>query len=196
MTAADGGPPPRSVQVPFDLDEAEQLRTGQSVLISGMLLTARDAAHARMAQAIADDRPLPFDPAGQVLYFVGPTPARPGRPIGSAGPTTASRMDPWSPLLIERGLRGMIGKGRRSPAVRASMLAHGCVYFGAVEGHAALLARCVTRADVIAYEDLGTEAVHRLEVVDFPAVVVNDLHGQDQYEDGPRAWRRSAPAGG
>jgi fumarate hydratase subunit beta len=144
-----------------------------------------------MAEAIAAGQPLPFDPAGQVLYFVGPTPARPGKPIGSAGPTTASRMDPYSPLLIERGLRAMIGKGRRSSTVKASMLEHGCVYFGAVEGHAALLAQCVTRAEVIAYEDLGAEAIRRLEVVDFPAVVVNDLHGHDLYEEGPRQWRRT-----
>jgi fumarate hydratase subunit beta len=183
--------PTRSVRVPFDRLEAAELHSGDSVLISGIPLTARDAAHARMAEAIAAGQPLPFDPAGQVLYFVGPTPARPGKPIGSAGPTTASRMDPYSPLLIERGLRAMIGKGRRSPTVKASMLEHGCVYFGAVEGHAALLAQCVTRAEVIAYEDLGAEAIRRLEVVDFPAVVVNDLHGHDLYEEGPRQWRRT-----
>ena len=183
--------PTRSVRVPFDQLEAAELHSGDSVLISGILLTARDAAHARMAEAIAAGQPLPFDPAGQVLYFVGPTPARPGKPIGSAGPTTASRMDPYSPLLIERGLRAMIGKGRRSPTVKASMLEHGCVYFGAVEGHAALLAQCVTRAEVIAYENLGAEAIRRLEVVDFPAVVVNDLHGHDLYEEGPRQWRRT-----
>lgn len=124
------------------------------------------------------------------MYFVGPTPARPGKPIGSAGPTTASRMDRWSPLLIERGLRAMIGKGRRSVEVRRSMVAHGCVYFGAVEGTAALLAQCVRSAEVIAYPDLGAEAVHRLEVADFPAVVVNDLSGGDLYEEGPARWRQ------
>lgn len=193
MTADSGAP--LQLGTPFGLDEARDLHTGQSVLLTGTVLTARDAAHARIAEAVAQDRPLPFDPAGQVLYFVGPTPARPGRPIGSAGPTTASRMDPYSPLLIERGLRAMIGKGRRSQTVRDSMMEHGCVYFGAVEGHAALLARCITRAEVIAYEDLGTEAVRELDVVDFPAVVVNDLHGRDQYEEGPRRWRRSAVTG-
>lgn len=191
MNAPGGGPAPRPIRIPFDLAEARRLTTGESVLLTGALVTARDAAHARIAEAIAEGRPLPFDPADQVLYFVGPTPARPGKPIGSAGPTTASRMDPYSPLLIERGLRGMIGKGRRSAAVKASMLEHGCIYFGAVEGHAALLAQCVTHAEVIAYEDLGTEAIRRLDVVDFPAVVVNDLHGHDQYEEGPRRWRRS-----
>ena len=194
MSGPDGGLATRSLRIPFDLEQARQLTAGDSVLLTGTVITARDAAHARIADAVARDRPLPFDPAGQVLYFVGPTPARPGRPIGSAGPTTASRMDPYSPLLIERGLRGMIGKGRRSPAVRSSMLEHGCVYFGAVEGHAALLAQCITRAEVIAYEDLGTEAVRELDVVDFPAVVVNDLHGRDQSDEGPRRWRRSPGA--
>lgn len=181
--------PARRIRLPYDAELARELRTGDSVLLTGTLITARDAAHARMADAIARDAPLPFDPRGQVLYFVGPTPAPPGKPIGSAGPTTASRMDPYSPLLVERGLAGMIGKGRRSAAVRASMSQHGCLYFGAVEGHAALLARCVTVAEVIAYPDLGAEAVHRLEVVDFPVLVVNDLHGGDQYESGPQRWR-------
>ena len=154
-----------------------------------MIYTARDAAHARFADVIASNEPLPFDPAGQVIYFVGPAPARPGHAIGSAGPTTASRMDPYSPLLIERGLVGMIGKGRRSATVKESMLRHRCVYFGAVEGTAALLARRVRASEIVAYEDLGTEAVRRLEVADFPVVLVNDLHGGDLYEEGPRRWR-------
>jgi len=176
---------------PFDAEDLAGLRAGDPVRISGVLLTARDAAHARFAEAIAAGRPLPVDVSGQTLYYVGPTPARPGQVIGSAGPTTASRMDPYSPMLIERGLRAMIGKGRRSPAVRDSMLQYGCVYLGAVEGTAALLARCVTAARVVAYEDLGAEAVRRLQVTDFPAVVVNDLHGGDLYEEGPKRWRRS-----
>lgn len=180
----------RVLRSPFDGAELAELRSGDQVRIYGTLLTARDAAHIRFAAAIAAGEPLPVDVAGQSLYFVGPTPARPGHVIGSAGPTTASRMDPYSPLLIERGLRAMIGKGRRSQQVRDSMLAHGCLYFGAVEGTAALLARCVTDARVVAYDDLGAEAVRRLEVVDFPAVVVNDLHGGDLYEEGPRRWRR------
>lgn len=184
--------PERAVRLPFDRDVALTFRAGDSVRLTGTLITGRDAAHARIAQVIAEGAALPFDPAGQVLYFVGPTPAPPGRPIGSAGPTTASRMDPYSPLLIERGLAAMIGKGRRSPAVKASMIEHGCVYFGAVEGHAAMLGRCVISAEVIAYADLGTEAIHRLEVVDFPVVVVNDLYGGDQYELGPQQWRRAA----
>jgi fumarate hydratase subunit beta len=180
---------PRPLRTPLDPDELAGLRSGDRVLISGVLLTARDAAHARFAAAIRAGEDLPFDPRDQVLYFVGPTPARPGRPIGSAGPTTASRCDPYSPLLIERGLRAMIGKGRRSAPVRDSMRRHGCVYFGAVEGAAALLAQTVRTAKVIAYPDLGPEAVHRLEVVEFPAVLVNDLHGGDLYEEGPARWR-------
>ena len=182
---------PVPLSLPLSPDDLPALRSGDSVLLSGTVYAARDAAHARMAEAIAAGEPLPFDPDGQVVYFVGPTPARPGHAIGSAGPTTATRMDPYSPLLVERGLRGMIGKGRRGPEVRESMRTHGCVYFGAIEGTAALLARRVVSAEVVAYEDLGTEAVRRLEVVDFPVVVVNDLHGGDLYDEGPRRWRRA-----
>lgn len=181
----------RSLRTPFATSELTALNAGDRVLISGTLITARDAAHARFAAAIADGAELPIDPRDQVLYFVGPTPAPPGKPIGSAGPTTASRMDPYSPLLVERGLRAMIGKGGRSDEVRRSMLEHGCVYFGAVEGTAALLAQCVTAVEVIAYPDLGPEAVHRLQVVDFPVVVVNDLHGRDLYVEGPARWRQA-----
>jgi fumarate hydratase subunit beta len=183
---------PRGLALPLDRAVLGSLTSGEQVLLTGSLLTARDAAHARFAEAIAAGQDLPVDVRGQVLYFVGPTPARPGKPIGSAGPTTASRMDSYSPLLIERGLAAMIGKGRRSAAVRESMRAHGCVYFGAVEGTAALLAQCVHHAEILAYEDLGTEAVRRLEVVEFPAVLVNDLHGNDLYADGPAAWRGQA----
>lgn len=186
---------PRVLRTPLGPADLEPLRAGDPVSLHGTLYTARDAAHARFANALAAGEALPFDPAGQVVYFVGPTPARPGHAIGSAGPTTASRMDPYSPLLIERGLRGMVGKGRRSAAVREAMLAHGCVYFGAVEGTAALLARRVLSAVVIAYEDLGPEAVRRLEVADFPVVVVNDLHGGDLYVEGPARWRRVAAPG-
>jgi fumarate hydratase subunit beta len=180
----------RPVRLPLDDATLPELRTGDSVLLSGSMVTARDAAHARFAEAIEAGEELPFDPDGETLYFVGPTPARPGHVIGAAGPTTASRCDPWSPLLIERGLRGMVGKGRRSAEVKASMLEHGCVYFGGIEGTAALLSRCITSVELLAYEDLGTEAVRRLEVRDFPVLVVNDLHGGDLYDDGPARWRR------
>jgi fumarate hydratase subunit beta len=180
----------RQLQAPFPPEDIADLRTGDVVRISGTLYTARDAAHARMAAAITAGEPLPFDVEGQVVYFTGPAPARPGAVIGSAGPTTASRMDAYSPLLIERGLRGMVGKGLRSEAVKAAMREHGCVYFGAVEGTAALLAQCVRSAEVVAYADLDSEAVRRLVVEKFPAVVVNDLHGGDLYLEGRERWRR------
>lgn len=188
-----GAGAPRRLRTPFAPAELAELRSGDAVLISGEVLTARDAAHERFARAIAAGEALPTDIAGQTIYFVGPTPARPGHVIGSAGPTTASRMDPYSPLLVERGLRAMIGKGRRSDTVKESMRRHGCVYFGAVEGTAALLSKCITAAEVIAYDDLGAEAVRRLRVVDFPAYVVNDLHGGDLYLEGQARWRRASP---
>ncbi|MEJ8278342.1 FumA C-terminus/TtdB family hydratase beta subunit [Pseudonocardia spirodelae] len=182
---------PRPLSLPLDDAVLPDLRSGDSVLLSGEMLTARDAAHARFAAAIRAGEELPVDVDGATICFVGPTPARPGHPIGSAGPTTASRCDPYSPLLVERGLRGMVGKGRRSEEVKSSMREHGCVYLGAVEGTAALLSQCVTAAEVVAYEDLGTEAVRRIVVRDFPVLVVNDLHGGDLYDEGPARWRRS-----
>jgi len=181
---------PVRLETPLSRADIEALNTGGVVLLSGVLYTARDAAHARMKAAIEAGEPLPFDPEGQVVYFTGPAPARPGHALGPAGPTTASRMDPYSPLLIERGLRGMIGKGTRSEAVQEAMREHGCVYFGAVEGTAALLADRVKEAEVIAYEDLGAEAIRHLVVEDFPVVVVNDLRGGDLYREGRARWRR------
>jgi len=172
------------------MEDIDLLRTGDVVRLNGVLFTARDAAHARMKEAIEAGEPLPFDPEGQVVYFTGPAPARPGHALGPAGPTTSSRMDPYSALLIERGLRGMIGKGSRSEAVLESMREHGCVYFGAVEGTAALLSDCVKEAEVVAYEDLGAEAIRRLVVEDFPVVVVDDLYGGDLYREGRERWRR------
>lgn len=178
------------LSTPLFREDIESLHAGASVRLSGVLYTARDAAHARMKEAIEREEPLPFDPEGQVIYFTGPAPARPGHPIGPAGPTTASRMDAYSPLLIERGLRGMVGKGARSEEVKEAMKKHGCVYFGAVEGTAALLARCVKEAVAIAYEDLGAEAIHRLVVDGFPVVVINDLYGGDLYQEGRERWRK------
>ena len=185
---------PVNLNAPFSAQDVEPLKAGDVVRLSGVLFTARDAAHARMAEAIESGEPLPFDPEGQVVYFTGPAPARPGHALGPAGPTTASRMDSYSPLLIERGLKGMVGKGLRSEGVKRAMREHGCVYFGAVEGTAALLARCVTEVELVAYEDLGAEAIRRLVVEDFPAVVVNDLHGGDLYIEGRERWRREARA--
>ncbi len=186
---------PVHLEAPLTREDIEALETGDVVRLSGTLYVARDAAHARMAEAIENGDPLPFDPEGQVVYFTGPAPARPGHALGPAGPTTASRMDPYSPLLIERGLRGMIGKGMRSEEVREAMREHGCVYFGAVEGTAALLARRVKEAEVIAYEDLDAEAVRRLVVEDFPVVVINDLYGSDLYLEGRERWRRASNKG-
>ena len=184
------------LEAPLTKEGNGSLKSGHIVLLCGVLYAARDAAHARMKEAIECGSDLPFDPDGQIVYFTGPAPARPGHAIGPAGPTTASRMDPYSPLLIERGLKGMVGKGVRSEAVLESMKKHGCIYFGAIEGTAALLADRVKEAEVVAYEDLGAEAVRRLVVEDFPVMVVNDLHGGDLYREGRERWRRRARKGG
>jgi fumarate hydratase subunit beta len=183
-------PAPIRLAAPLSKQEIEPLRTGDVVRLNGVIYIARDAAHARMKTAIEAGDPLPLDPEGNIVYYSGPAPARRGRTLGPAGPTTASRMDPYAPLLIERGLRGMIGKGVRSEPVIESMRKHGCVYFGAVEGTAALLADCVREAEVIAYDDLGAEAVRRLFVEEFPVIVVNDLYGGDLYREGRERWRR------
>jgi len=172
------------LSAPLTDADVERLRVGDRVLISGTVYTARDAAHARLVELLKRGEPLPFDLEGQIIYFVGPTPPPPGRPIGSAGPTTAYRMDPYSPILIEHGLKAMIGKGRRSPEVREALRRHKAVYLGAVGGAGALLSQRIVSAEVVAYEDLGPEAVRRLVVKDFPAVVVNDAHGGDLYEEG------------
>ncbi len=193
MSAAK--PEPINLTAPFSTRDVAPLRAGDVVRLSGVLFTARDAAHARMAEALQSGEPLPFDPEGQVVYFTGPAPARPGHALGPAGPTTASRMDSYSPMLIERGLKGMVGKGLRSDKVKRAMREHGCVYFGAVEGTAALLARCVTEVELVAYDDLGAEAIRRLVVEDFPVVVVNDLHGGDLYIEGRERWRREVGRG-
>ncbi|HKH36367.1 MAG TPA: FumA C-terminus/TtdB family hydratase beta subunit [Rubrobacter sp.] len=183
-------PAPIRLEAPLSKEEIDPLRTGDVVRLNGVIYIARDAAHARMKESIDAGHPLPLDPEGNIVYYSGPAPAGPGRALGPAGPTTASRMDPYAPLLIERGLRGMIGKGVRSETVIESMREHGCVYFGAVEGTAALLADCVREAEIIAYDDLGAEAVRRLFVEEFPVVVVNDLYGGDLYREGRERWRR------
>ena len=162
----------------------ENLKAGDLVLISGIIYTARDAAHKRIVEALNRGEEPPFDLRGQIIYYAGPAPAKPGRPIGSVGPTTSYRMDPYAPKLLEVGLKGMIGKGTRSKEVIDAIVKYKGVYFGAVGGAAAYLARCVKEAEVIAYEDLGPEAVRRLVVEDFPAFVVNDVHGNDLYRMG------------
>lgn len=155
-----------------------------------MIYTGRDAAHKRFMEELEAGKDLPFNPENQIIYYVGPTPKKPGYPIGSAGPTTATRMDAYTPSLIERGLKGMIGKGRRSKEVIDAMKKHKAVYFGAVEGTAALLCKCIKEAEVVAYEDLGAESVFRLTVEKFPAVVINDIHGNDLYSQEQQKYRR------
>lgn len=180
-----------SVQVPMSRGEARSLRAGDSCLLSGVIYTARDAAHKRLCHLAAEGKELPLDVKDSVIYFVGPTPAKPGEVIGSAGPTTAYRMDAYSPTLIEMGLTGMIGKGKRSPEVINAMKVHGAVYFGAIGGCGALLSRCIKKAEVIAYEDLGAEAIRRLEVENLPVVVIIDSEGNNLYETGRAGYLES-----
>jgi fumarate hydratase subunit beta len=175
---------------PLTDDAVAKLAAGDRVLINGIIYTARDAAHKRLVELIREERPLPLDLAGQIIYYVGPTPPPPGRPIGAAGPTTSYRMDPYAPILIEKGLKGMIGKGVRGDAVIEAMKRHRAVYFAATGGAGALISKTIKRAEVVAYEDLGTEAIRRLEVEAFPAIVVNDAHGNDLYREGREKYRR------
>ena len=172
----------RHINVPLNDDEVKILIAGDYVYISGTIYTARDAAHKRMYEALQNGETLPFDIEGNVIYYMGPSPAREGRPIGSAGPTTASRMDKYTPALLELGMRGMIGKGRRTEAVRESMMKNQAVYFAAVGGAGALLSKSILQAEVIAYEDLGTEAIRKLEIKDFPVIVVMDCEGNNLYD--------------
>ena len=172
----------RHINVPFDADIVKELKAGDYVYLTGTIYTARDAAHKRMYEALQNGETLPFDIGGNVIYYMGPSPAREGRPIGSAGPTTASRMDKYTPALLELGMRGMIGKGRRTEAVRESMMKNQAVYFAAVGGAGALLSKSILQAEVIAYEDLGTEAIRKLEIKDFPVIVVMDCEGNNLYD--------------
>lgn len=180
---------PLRLSTPLAARDVEALHAGDRVLLSGTIYTARDAAHARLIALLEQGAPPPFPLEGQVIYYVGPTPPRPGQPIGSAGPTTSGRMDPYTPALLAAGLRGMIGKGARSAEVREAMVRHKAVYFAATGGAGALLARRVKSAAVVAWEDLGPEAVRRLVVEDFPLVVVDDVHGHDLYEEGAARYR-------
>ena len=177
-----------SVKVPLSREEARKLKSGDSCLLTGVIYTARDAAHKRLCELVAQDKELPLDIKDSVIYFVGPTPARPGEVIGSAGPTTSYRMDAYSPTLIRLGQTGMIGKGKRSPEVIAAMKEYGAVYFGAIGGCGALLSQCIKKAEVIAYDDLGAEAIRRLEVENFPVVVIIDSEGNNLYETGRAAY--------
>ena len=170
------------VNVPLADEAAGSLRAGDYVYLTGIIYTARDAAHKRMQEALDRGEQLPVDMRNNVIYYMGPSPARSGRPIGSAGPTTASRMDKYAPALLDLGLKGMIGKGKRSQGVKDAVVRNGAVYFAAVGGAGALLSRSIISSQVIAYEDLGTEAIRRLEVRDFPVIVVMDAQGNDLYE--------------
>lgn len=180
----------RAITTPLTDEVVESLRAGDRVLITGTIYTARDAAHKRLVQLIDEGEPLPIEVQGQIIYFVGPSPARPGEPIGSAGPTTSGRMDAYSPRLLDLGLKAMIGKGGRDQEVRDSLQKNKAVYLAATGGAAALLAQRITDARVVAYEDLGAEAIHELQVKDFPAVVINDMYGADLYEEGRAKYER------
>jgi fumarate hydratase subunit beta len=168
-----------------------QLEIGDTVIVSGVIYTARDAAHKRLVDMLARGEQLPMDVRGQIIYYVGPSPARPGRVIGAAGPTTSYRMDSYAPVLIKLGLKAMIGKGKRAAEVIAAMQAHKAVYLGATGGAGALISQRIKSAEVIAFPELGPEAVHRLEVEDFPTIVINDCQGRDLYELGVKQYRRA-----
>ncbi|MBQ7480848.1 MAG: Fe-S-containing hydro-lyase [Lachnospiraceae bacterium] len=172
----------KKITAPIDDKTARELKSGDYVYITGTIYTARDAAHKRMYEALEKGEKLPFDVKDNVIYYMGPSPAREGRPIGSAGPTTATRMDKYAPALLDLGLKGMIGKGKRRQNVKDSMIKNGAVYFAAVGGAGAILSKCIRESEVIAYDDLGTEAIRKLYVEDFPAIVVIDSEGNDLYE--------------
>ena len=172
----------RYLNVPYTKEEAKSLKAGDMVYLTGTVYTARDAAHKRMSETLDAGNQLPLSLEGNVIYYMGPSPAREGRPIGSAGPTTASRMDKYTPRLLDLGLAGMIGKGKRSPVVREAIVRNGCVYFAAIGGAGALLSKAITASEVIAYDDLGTEAIRKLTVKDFPVIVVIDSEGNNLYE--------------
>ena len=179
----------RQIQIPLDPREIELLQSGDYVKLTGTIYTARDAAHKRMAEVLERGEELPIDMEGTILYYMGPSPAREGRPIGSAGPTTASRMDKYAPKLLDLGMAGMIGKGKRTSEVREAIVRNGGIYFAAVGGAGALLSKRILSSEIVAYEDLGTEAIRKLEVKDFPVIVVIDSRGNNLYETAVRDWR-------
>ena len=178
------------IKVPLSEQDAGELRAGDYVYLTGTIYTARDAAHKRMYEALGEGRDLPMEMKQNVIYYMGPSPAREGRPIGSAGPTTASRMDKYAPSLLDLGLKGMIGKGKRSQAVKDAIVRNGAVYFAAVGGAGALLSKSILSSEIVAYDDLGTEAIRKLEVRDFPVIVVIDSQGNDLYETAIQAYNR------
>ena len=177
-----------SIKTPFTREDAKKLKAGDSCLISGVIYTARDAAHKRLCELIVQGKELPLDIKDSIIYYVGPTPPKPGQAIGSAGPTTSYRMDAYSPDLIALGQTGMIGKGKRGPEVITAMKKYGAVYFGAIGGCGALLSKCIKKAEGIAYDDLGAEAIRRLEVENFPVIVIIDSDGNNLYETGRNSY--------
>ena len=179
----------KKVRLPLTDKALEGLKAGDNILLTGTMYVGRDAAHKRIIEALDKGMPLPFDVKGQVIYFMGPSPARPGQPIGSAGPTTSGRMDSYSPRLIAEGLKGMIGKGMRSQEVKDAMKKYKAVYLAAIGGAGALISKTIKKSEVTAYEELGAEAIRRLEVEDFPATVVNDIYGGDLYQEGKAKYR-------
>lgn len=179
----------KHIQTPFKEDELLELQAGDKVLLSGVIYTARDAAHMRLFKCIQEGLPLPLNLTGEVIYYVGPTPTKPGEVIGSAGPTTSGRMDKFTPALLDVGLKGMIGKGLRNEEVINSMVKNGAIYFVASGGAGALLSTTVVSSEIIAYEDLGTEAIRKLCIKNMPLIVAIDAKGNNLYEDGPKAYK-------
>jgi len=175
---------------PLSDEDVEKLNIGDKVYLNGTIYTGRDAAHKRLVDLVKEGKELPFDVKGQVIYYVGPAPAKPGKPIGSAGPTTSYRMDAYAPTLMELGMKGMIGKGNRAPEVIEAMKKYKAVYLGATGGAGALIAKSIKKAEIIAYEDLGPEAIRKLEVENFPVVVVNDTKGNDLYVEGAKKYSK------
>ena len=180
----------KKVTLPLTDEAIKDLKAGDNVLLTGVMYVGRDAAHKRMVEALDKGQDLPFDVRGQTIYFMGPSPAKPGQVIGAAGPTTSGRMDAYSPRLLTEGLKGMIGKGSRSQEVKEAIKKHKAGYFAAIGGAGALIARAIKKSDTVAYEELGAEAVLRLEVENFPATVVNDAHGGDLYQEGKAKYGR------
>lgn len=180
----------RKITLPLTDEDARSLRAGDYVYLSGVIYTARDAAHKRMYEALENGEALPIEMKNNVVYYLGPTPARPGHVIGSAGPTTSSRMDKYAPKLLDLGLKGMVGKGKRTQEVIDAVVRNGAVYFAAVGGAGALLSKCIKKADVVAYDDLGTEAIRRLEIENLPVIVVIDSEGTNLYATAAEQWKK------
>lgn len=178
----------KTLTTPIKSEDLKDLKAGDDVYISGYIYTARDAAHARLIDLLDEGKELPFDIEGAVIYYVGPTPEKPGEPIGSAGPTTSYRMDSFAPRLLDIGLKGMVGKGKRSDEVKESIVKNKAIYFAAIGGAAALIKKSIKSAEIIAYEDLGAEAIRKIYVEDFPVTVVNDIHGNDLYMQGRKEY--------